>query len=311
VGRITDEVFEYIAYSAKGKINGWAEKNLSYPGKEAMLKSVIQAKPINSMSCFLLSKGSCKKFTSVMGKFWWSGNLDKRSMHWLSWDKLAIPKSQGGMGFRDMHTFNVALLGKQAWRIIMNPNSLCSQVLRTRYLHNQDFMTAVPPRAASRTWRAVLAGRDALRVGLIKRVGSGETISIWEDNWIPNSTTMRPMGRFMETDLVKVNELIAVDSQWNISLIRSLFFAPDVESILQIPLRSSEGEDWLAWSLEKSGMYSICSAYRAMALRNQMEDVAIGGAASSSSESNGDIWKRLWTLCVVPKVRAFWWRVLS
>jgi hypothetical protein len=114
----------------------------------------------------------------------------------------------------------------------------------------------------------------------------------------------------METDLVKVNELIAVDSQWNISLIRSLFFAPDVESILQIPLRSSEGEDWLAWSLEKSWTYSVRSAYRAMALRNQMEDVAIGGAALSSSESNGDIWKRLWKLCVVPKVRAFWWRVL-
>jgi hypothetical protein len=34
-----------------------------------------------------------------MGRFWWSGNLDKRSMHWLAWDKLAVPKSEGGMGF--------------------------------------------------------------------------------------------------------------------------------------------------------------------------------------------------------------------
>jgi hypothetical protein len=137
VGRLTSDAFEYIAESSRGKINGWAEKNLAYPGKEALIKSVIQAKPCHSMSCFLLSKGSCKKLTSLMSNFWWSGNLDKRSMHWVAWDKLAIPKGQGGMGFRDMHAFNVALLGKQAWRILTNPTSLCSQVLSTRYLHNQ------------------------------------------------------------------------------------------------------------------------------------------------------------------------------
>ena len=91
----------------------------------------------------------------------------------VSLEKLAIPKSEGGMGFRDMQAFNVALLGKQAWRIIMKPDSLCSQVLRTRYLHNQELMSATAPRAASRYWRAILAGREALKLGIIKRVGSG------------------------------------------------------------------------------------------------------------------------------------------
>ena len=129
IGRLTSEAFEYIVESGRSKMNGWAEKNLSYPGKEILLKAVIQAKPTFSMSCFLLSKGTCKKITSPMAKFWWSGNLDKRSMHWIAWDKLVVPKEQGGMGFRDMHKFNIALLGKQAWRLVTNPNSLCAQVL--------------------------------------------------------------------------------------------------------------------------------------------------------------------------------------
>ncbi|KAM0824602.1 hypothetical protein ACQ4PT_070100 [Festuca glaucescens] len=310
VGKLTSEAFEYITESARSSVNGWAEKNLSYPGKEALLKSVIQAKPIHGMSCFLLSKGSCKKFTSVMGKFWWSGNLDKRSMHWLAWDKLAVPKSEGGMGFRDMQAFNVALLGKQAWRITMKPDSLCSQVLRTRYLHNQELMAASAPRAASRTWKAILAGREALKLGLIKRVGSGQSISIWEDNWLPNSATMRPMGQLKDTDLVMVNELMTGNHEWNEPLIRELFFAPDADSIMSIPLRSSVGDDWLAWSKEKSGIYTVRSAYRALMEARQSEEARNNVSVSSSFDNDADVWKRLWKLPVVPKVRVFWWRVL-
>lgn len=47
------------------------------------------------MSCFSLSKGTCQKITSMMWKFLWSGSLDKRSMHWLPWDRMSMPKGQG------------------------------------------------------------------------------------------------------------------------------------------------------------------------------------------------------------------------
>jgi hypothetical protein len=140
VGRLTNDAFEYITDSAKGQMNGWAERLLSYPAKETLLKSVIQAKSTYSMSCFELSKGSCKKLVSLMARFWWSGNLDKRSLHWTTWEKLAIPKGSGGMGFRDMHAFNLALLGKQGWRLLTSPNSLCAQVLKGRYYPDRGFM---------------------------------------------------------------------------------------------------------------------------------------------------------------------------
>jgi hypothetical protein len=46
VGRITNETFKYITDSAKGHMNGWAERYVSYPAKEDLLKAVIQAKSI-------------------------------------------------------------------------------------------------------------------------------------------------------------------------------------------------------------------------------------------------------------------------
>jgi hypothetical protein len=81
VGRITDEAFEYITNSARGQMNGWAEKFLAYPGKEVLIKSVIQAKSTYSMSCIELSKGSCNKMVSLIARLWWTGNLEMRSMH--------------------------------------------------------------------------------------------------------------------------------------------------------------------------------------------------------------------------------------
>jgi hypothetical protein len=80
----TSDEFEYIAESVRGSVNGYAEKLMTYAAKEVLIKSVLQEKTIYPMSCFQLSKGTCKKVVSVFGKFWWSGNVDKRSMHWLS-----------------------------------------------------------------------------------------------------------------------------------------------------------------------------------------------------------------------------------
>jgi hypothetical protein len=154
------------------------------------------------MSCFLLSKGTCQRLTSLAAQFWWTESIDKRSLHWLSWKKLAKPTSWGGMGFRDLELFNLALLHKKGWRLLTNPNSLCARVLSGRYYPDGDFTNVVAPKTASKTWRAILDRRRALQAGLIKRIGSGDSVSMWNDRWIPVSISMRPMGRLQNSALL-------------------------------------------------------------------------------------------------------------
>jgi hypothetical protein len=120
----------------------------------------------------------------------------------------------------------------------------------------------------------------------------------------------QPMGRLIETDIEWVSELIDPDLyKWRTELVRSIFVAPNAESILQIPLRRSIGEDWIAWHHERTGIYSVRLAYRALLAEKEGRralDTTIGGYSGED-----DKWKRLWRLDVLPRVRVFWWRVLK
>jgi hypothetical protein len=159
----------------------------------------------------------------------------------------------------------------------------------------------------------MVAGREALNIGLIKRVGRGASISTWTDKWIPGTHTLKLMGRLDVEDplpLEKVSDLIDQETGlWNVSVIRNNFLAPDAEAILNIPLQRNGDEDFYAWNFERTGIYTVKSAYRALVTqreRSALEDET----AMGTSAANEQFWKSLRKLKVLPKVRVFWWRVI-
>lgn len=85
------------------------------------------------MSCFRLSNKLGKEISSSMAKFWWVDTTGDKSIQRLSWNKLTNLKCQGGLGFKDLQCFNIALLAKQLWRFITNPNLLVSKILKFKY----------------------------------------------------------------------------------------------------------------------------------------------------------------------------------
>lgn len=106
---------------------------LSWVGKEVLIKVVAQAIPTFVMSCFDITKEMCDQISTMIGTYWWS-NLDKdNKIHCISWEKLTRSKMEGGLGFRGIHIFNMAMLAKQGWRLIHNPDSLCAKVLKAKY----------------------------------------------------------------------------------------------------------------------------------------------------------------------------------
>ena len=151
MGADRSDCFNHFVERILDRICGWMEKQLSTGGKEILLKSVAQAIPVFAMSVFCLPKGICKEITDLISQFWWGDDEEHKRMHWYSWWKLCYPKSEGGMGFRDLYSFNLAMLSKQCWRLLNNLDSLCAKVLKAKYFPNGSLLQATLKNGASFT----------------------------------------------------------------------------------------------------------------------------------------------------------------
>ncbi|KAK9931693.1 hypothetical protein M0R45_018961 [Rubus argutus] len=140
VGRGKVDTFSYIKERLTKKLEGWQGKMLSGAGKDILVRVCAQALPTYAMNCFLLPKKSCDELQQLCAKFWWGSSPDKKKIHWLNWDALCKPKEEGGLSFRNLHLFNLAMLAKQAWRIVQNPSSLISQLYKAQVFSRWKFL---------------------------------------------------------------------------------------------------------------------------------------------------------------------------
>ncbi|GJN34287.1 hypothetical protein PR202_gb22936 [Eleusine coracana subsp. coracana] len=233
IGRSSKEAFEYMPTRIRDLVGGWSGREASGGGREVLIKSVAQAVLTYPMSCFLIPKDTCKKMKSIIANYWWGGATNSRQIHWQSWEQVTRPKMQGDMGFRNMHLFNLAMLGKQGWRIMTKPDSLCARVLRGRYFHGLDFLSATRKRHERQTWRAILARLEVLKKGLTRRIGNGATTRISEQKWIPYHFKGRPLTPPDGLRVELVVDLMTASGGWNEQLIREIFIGMDAEVIFE------------------------------------------------------------------------------
>ena len=227
----------------------------------------------------------------------------------VKWQRLCKSKSEGGLGFKDLYAFNLALLAKQGWRLLQQPNSLVARLFKGRYYPNYEFLQAPVKPNSSYCWCSVAASRSIICQGMRWRVVQ---IHIWGDSWLPrdrfyNVLSPRPVGVHPE---LMVRSLLLEDDgvRWNSNLVRSWFLEEEAKLILSIPLSLYCPANSLMWAKEPKGLFTTKSAY--FVARSCL---GVSGDESMGSTINADtrfLWKALWRTKVPGKVKICVWRCL-
>ena len=206
---------------------------LSKAGKEILIKAMAQSIPTYTMSVFQLPLKLCDELDALCVKFWWGQVGSEQKIHWWSWDKLTASKKVGGMGFRDLRAFNLAMLAKQGWRMVQYNDSLLYQCFKARYFPRSSFLEAKVSLNYSYVWRSLMAAQPILLSRHCWRVGNGISINSLKDRWIPNYPTnsiLHPVHEDVEG--MRVVDLINPDLHiWKTEEIMANFHREEVEAI--------------------------------------------------------------------------------
>jgi hypothetical protein len=301
IGRKKKDVFAYIKDRIWKRINSWRGRALSRAGKEVMIKSVLQAIPSYIMSVYLLPDSTIKDIERMMNSYWWGGGANNKGIRWLAWDRLSYPKNQGGMGFRDLHNFNLAMIAKQGWNIMTKPHTLVARLYKSRYFPNSSFFESKLGHNPSYAWRGIWKARQILMHGCRWSIGKGNTIKVMGEPWLRDKEgAWLPSPQVQGVHNLTLNDLMVPNMKlWDKMKIESLFPLNLVTSILETPLFDVIEDDKLVWIDSPQGDYNVRSGYKLLCnISGHVNDV-----------DTQEDWSSIWKINTPSKAKHLLWRI--
>lgn len=149
-------------------------------------------------------------------------------------------------------------------------------------------------------------GREVGASARLRRIGTGETTSIWDMDWLPTDSLRRPVPRAVPHPPQFVSELIDhTSATWDRSKLQEVFTQVDIDVIINISLCNRRQPDFWAWHHDKMGVFTVRSAYRMLITRR----VLLENAARSNRRDEEKEWSSLCQVKVPSKFRVFLWRL--
>ncbi|KAK5836255.1 hypothetical protein PVK06_012029 [Gossypium arboreum] len=217
----------------------------------------------------------------------------------MAWDRLCYPKGMGGIGFRNMHLFNIALLGRQVWRLLKFKDTSCFKVLSAKYFPEGDVLRPKYCDKPSFTWSSIVKASEALKDGFLWQIGDGNTIDIRRDQWGIEGFNGDSVCRSpLTAEERKVKDLWDHNQgRWKKDRVIELYGKTMGDYIYNLPILHNGINDSLTWTQNPHGCYSSKSAYSWLSLRR----IGFG--------PHRMVWRVIWKLKMIPKIKVFSWKI--
>ncbi|GJX58902.1 RNA-directed DNA polymerase, eukaryota, partial [Tanacetum coccineum] len=259
-------------HKVKARLSKWKSKTLSVGGRLTLLKSVLGAIPLFTMSLYKAPKSVLLEMESIRCNFFKGGDHMDKKITWVAWDKVLSSKKKGGLGVsslfalnRDAHDDNLA-------------SNWCSNIREVKALNSKgfDFLSHCK-----------------------RRVGNGRSTRFWLDTWILD----KPLCvRFPRIYALESDKCASVAEKWDAPSFSSSFRRhvrdgieseqwQDLLSMLDTVILSASNDRWVC-DLNGEG------EFRVKYIRSSLDDLLLPSM---------DIVTR-WVKFIPIKINVFAWR---
>eukprot|EP00253_Pinus_taeda_P031496 PITA_31496 len=265
------ENWTWLITKIEKRINCWHHRLLSKAGRLTLIKSVLEATPVYSMSLAWIPRGILHRIQQICNRFLWNGNKKGKIFAWVKWAKIATPKKWGGWGLKSLPAVAQALDAKQGW-LLIKQNNLWAYVIHHKYIWPLTITDWIRRQNWNRQgisgiWRAILNAMPIIRDCLLWHIGNGNLAWLNEQHW-------------------------NLPIEWNEDWKRY------IQALTETHIRLRAEEDELIWALAKTSQYSPKLGYIKI-IDDKKQDIHISW------------WVSLWKLNAPPRTRLLMWNILE
>ncbi|PKU70999.1 Putative ribonuclease H protein [Dendrobium catenatum] len=290
--RLVASDFANLLRKAAEKVQVWGRRHLSLAGRATLIRTALLNTPMYCLTLTSVPRSVLAKVDKIGRQFLWWKDGNHRGTHYVAWDELCRPTSQGGLGFHSTMMWQGPLRAKLAWNFINEPGMWLHRLLREKY--GDDPWRSTVARNVSVTWKVIQDGATAIRPILRWTLGNGEHIDLCRDVWILDRRLAEwpCFGDFTAIEDWKVGQLLDPDGDWRRDLVTTIFGEIMAERICAIPT----GRDR---ELDKP---ELINSPLAQTITSMAYNAKVG------SREYHYQWLR--RLRLHPREKFFWWRLL-
>lgn len=138
-------------------------------------------------------------------------------MHLVNWATLCKPIKNRGTGSKQTHAINMSLLAKAGWRLLKEPDSVWSRLLKAKYGGGSTLRSIFQEKQnSSNAWRGIVWSPQILHRGIKWVDWKRISFPFWEDVWLEDKpltmVALKPVSD--NTRKARVADYWTEDSGW-------------------------------------------------------------------------------------------------